>query len=350
VLLSDSGRALLFDFGYDFCTGIPAGTDRASRRPWLYTVAHLKRQFGVDAIDAVLPTHHHDDHVAGCNLLRAVEGTQVWAPAGIAGILEAPWRYELPCLWYDAIAVDRRLPLAEPVRWQEYELSLYPQPGHTRHAVAIAVTVDGQRVLAVGDQFEDDAGGRWNYVYKNGFEAGDYRRAAELYCRLAPDLILPGHFAPLHVEPGYLPDLLARATVLESLHRDLLPAGSEPTVGGVEVHIDPNQAEVAGGQATPFAVVLSQGARGDDLADWERNTEVRASAGEVSVRPVVPRDWRVEPAEARLHLVPGGAARAGFTLVPPAGLPVRRARIAADVTVDGIRLGQCAEALVTVYS
>jgi hypothetical protein len=28
--------------------------------------------------------------------------------------------------------------------------------------------------------------------------------------------------------------------------------------------------------------------------------------------------------------------------------PVRRARIAADVTVDGMRLGQAAEALVTV--
>src|SRR5690606_25923666 len=33
VLLSDSGKALLLDFGYDFEAGLPAGTDRASRRP-----------------------------------------------------------------------------------------------------------------------------------------------------------------------------------------------------------------------------------------------------------------------------------------------------------------------------
>ncbi len=341
VLLSESGRALLIDFGYDFCTGIPAGTDRASRRPWLYTLATLKRQFGVERVDAVLPTHYHDDHVAGFNLLRAVEGCQVWAPEGMADILEEPWRYDLPCLWYDPIPVDRRLPLVEPLHWQEYELTLYPQPGHTRHAVAIAFKVDGRRVLAVGDQFQDDAGGRWNYVYKNGFEAGDYRRAAELYCRLAPDLILPGHFEPLHVEPGYLEDLLARATVLESLHRDLLPAGSEPAGGGLEVHIDPDQAAIPAGLETAFAVVLSQEPpAGSNLA----------LPGEVLVRPVVPRAWRAAPGEVRLSLVPGGTARARFVLVPPAGLTARRARVAADVTVDGVHLGQCAEALVTVVA
>ena len=356
VLLSRSGRALLIDFGYDFCTGIPAGADRASRRPWLYTLPRLKRQFGVEAIDAVLPTHFHDDHVAGFNLLRAVEGSQVWAPESIAGILEEPWRYDLPCLWYDPIPVDRVLPLEEPVRWQEYELTLYPQPGHTRHAVAIAFEVDGRRVLAVGDQFQDGAGARWNYVYKNGFEAGDYRRAAELYCRLAPDLILSGHHEPMPVTPGYLEDLLARATTLERLHRELLPAGSEPAAGGLEVRIDPHQADTPAGQAMPFAVVLSSdGFGGDEGGRGSRASRAPGdgsptSPREVLVRPVAPPGWGVEPAEARLRLGPRGAARAAFVLVPPAGLDVRRARIAADVTVDGERLGQCAEALVTVFA
>src|SRR5690606_30513928 len=34
VLLSHSGKALFIDFGYDFVTGLAAGYDRASRRPW----------------------------------------------------------------------------------------------------------------------------------------------------------------------------------------------------------------------------------------------------------------------------------------------------------------------------
>jgi glyoxylase-like metal-dependent hydrolase (beta-lactamase superfamily II) len=47
VLLSESGKALFLDFGYDFVTGVAAGADRASRRPWLYSLPALKRDFGV---------------------------------------------------------------------------------------------------------------------------------------------------------------------------------------------------------------------------------------------------------------------------------------------------------------
>ncbi|MBN1964809.1 MAG: MBL fold metallo-hydrolase, partial [Anaerolineae bacterium] len=105
VLLSESGRALLIDYGYDFVTGIAAGSDRASRRPWLYTIPKLKSDWGVRHIDAVIPTHFHDDHVAGCNLLRAQEGAQVWAAENFADILARPNEYDLPCLWYDPIPV-----------------------------------------------------------------------------------------------------------------------------------------------------------------------------------------------------------------------------------------------------
>ena len=155
VLLSESGKALIIDYGYDFDTGMAPGFDRASRRPWLYTIARLKADFGVSAITAAVPTHYHDDHVAGLNLLRDVEGTQVWAAANFAAILERPSVYDLPCLWYDPIAVDRVLPLGEPVTWEDYTLTLYPLPGHTLYAVAISFVVDGKRVLATGDQYHE---------------------------------------------------------------------------------------------------------------------------------------------------------------------------------------------------
>jgi glyoxylase-like metal-dependent hydrolase (beta-lactamase superfamily II) len=86
VLLSDSGHALLFDFGYDFVTGQAAGSDRAARRPSLYTIPTLKSDWGVRQIDAVVLTHYHDDHVAGCNLLRSVEGAEVWAAENFADV------------------------------------------------------------------------------------------------------------------------------------------------------------------------------------------------------------------------------------------------------------------------
>src|SRR5690606_11137602 len=109
VLLSESVKALLIDYGYDFIMGLPAATDRASRRPWLYTLPALRQQFGVTSIDVVIPTQFHDDHVAGFNLLRQAEGAQACASDLFAGILENPNDYDLPCLWYDPIRVDRRL-------------------------------------------------------------------------------------------------------------------------------------------------------------------------------------------------------------------------------------------------
>jgi hypothetical protein len=53
-------------------------------------------------------------------------------------------------------------------------------------------------------------------------------------------------------------------------------------------------------------------------------------------------------AEARLSLGASEAGTVGFRLTPPSGLTVRRARVAADVTIGGQPFGQQAEALVTV--
>lgn len=104
----------MVDAGYDFVTGEAAGGDRASKRPWLYALPALKHQFGVTRLDVVLPTHYHDDHMAGMNLLRDSEGTQTWAAESFADILENPLAYNLPCLLYDTIPVDRRLPPGQP--------------------------------------------------------------------------------------------------------------------------------------------------------------------------------------------------------------------------------------------
>ncbi|HWI61582.1 MAG TPA: MBL fold metallo-hydrolase [Symbiobacteriaceae bacterium] len=314
VLLSQSGKALLIDFGYDFMFGPAAGADRASRRPWLYTIPALKQQYGVTQIDAVVPTHYHDDHIAGCNVLRAVEGAQVWAGANFADILEHPADYDLPCLWYDPIPVDRVLPLREPIQWEEYELTLHPLPGHTLHAVAISVVVDGKRVVFVGDQWAGS--GDLNYVYKNRFESSDYLVTAELLQELRPDLLIGGHWDPVQVTPEYLSDLRERGARLAELHHSLLAA--EP----VTVLIQPYQAQTAPGVPVTVTVRVP---------------------GQASVRLVVPAGWSCTPDTAC------GSDEFRFTVVPPlGGGPVRRARIAADVTLGERRLGQIAEALITV--
>ena len=191
VLLSESGAALLLDFGYDLSTGHPHDGERAARRPLLASLDALRRDYGVDRVEAVVPTHYHDDHVAGIGLLRAIEGTEVWAPENVAPVLEQPARYDLPCLWFDPVAVDRRLKLGETVSWHEYELTVHPLPGHTLYAAAIEVEVDGKRVLAIGDQHSTE-GQRdvANYYYRNRFRIDDYVASAELFRRLRPDVLV----------------------------------------------------------------------------------------------------------------------------------------------------------------
>src|SRR5262249_44056236 len=169
VLVSETGSALIVDFGYDLTT-TAVSTERAARRTLLWSLDALKRDHGVERIEAAMVTHYHDDHIAGLNLLREVEGTEVWAPANVAPILEDPSRYDLPCLWFDPIQVDRRLALDTSFRWREYEIGVHALPGHTRYAAAIAIDVDGKRVLFTGDE-QSLEGSRTilNYQYRNRF-------------------------------------------------------------------------------------------------------------------------------------------------------------------------------------
>lgn len=347
VLLSESKKALFFDFGYDFVTGEANGYDRASRRPWLYTIPALKREFGVEKIDVVLPTHFHDDHVAGIELLHRVEKTQVWSAEIFADILEHPSKYDLPCLWYDPIPVDRRLPLDTPIQWEEYTLTLHHLPGHTLYAVAISFEADGTRYLVAGDQYqggENNESVEFNYVYQNLFQAGDYTKSAALYRRLDPQIILTGHWAPFHVPANYFDKLEERGAAIERLHGELL---AQPFGLG---------AEGALAQITPYQIAAQSG------VPFELCAEIRSPLSatcDAVARLIVPEGWRVLDASSpgrsitltgdsvALRLDGQKPQRITFRVMPSIEA-VRRARITVDLTVNNRRFGQQGEALVTV--
>jgi hypothetical protein len=356
VLISDTGKALFIDYGYDSNYGQGADTDRAARRPWLYSLPRLQQDHAVTSIDVAIPTHYHDDHLAGFNLLRQTEGTRVWAADTFADVLEHPLHYDLPCLWYDPIPVDRAIPVGEPFRWEEYELSMHDLPGHTLYAVAIRVDVDGKRIVAMGDQMGDVA---WlyqafqrdvpinemvvgplppprqmNYVYKNRFRIGDYPAGAELLMRLKPDILVYGHWGPGEVDGAYLESMRDRGEELDRLHRELLPL-EEVDFGaeGSGAWIRPYRSDIESGAEVALAVEV--------LNPLHREAEA-------SVRLVAPAGWAVRPSELMVRLPAGASSTLEFCVTPPAGVRVRRARVAADLTVEGRRFGQQAEALITV--
>lgn len=230
--------------------------------------------------------------------------------------------------------MDRRLPLEQPIHWEEYTLTLYHLPGHTYYAVALSFEVDGKRVLAAGDQYQGSEGLKWNYVYHNRFSVDDYRRSAALYTRLNPDIILTGHWGPLRMLPDYYQALEAGGELLERLHRELLP--EEVINVGVE--------EFAA-RIRPYQLSLRAGEPGQLVVEI-RNPADHVTGAEVAL--VGPERWQITPALARVPLPALGSAEVRFQVTPPAGTRLRRARVAADVNLDGRRLGQQAEALIHV--
>jgi glyoxylase-like metal-dependent hydrolase (beta-lactamase superfamily II) len=330
ALLSETGAALIVDWGYDLWTGWPMGGERHHCRPLVQSIAALRRDHGVERVEALVTTHYHDDHVAGANLLRDVEGTEVWAPENVAPILEAPERYDLPCLWVDPIPVDRVLPFGEPVRWHEYELRVHPLPGHTRYAAAIEVEVDGRRVVATGDQQTREASGRMipNYQYRNRFAIDDFVATSELYDRLQPQLLLTGHWQGHEPTAPQFERLAEDGRRIADLHRELLAI---PDAEGVLARIVPYRSTVASGATTEVEVEL-------------RNPFPGAAAASVGL--VLPDGWSCEPERHETTLEPGGQAVVAFALT--VGRDPGRTPVAADVTIGSLTLGAHADALVTV--
>ncbi|MDT0378235.1 MBL fold metallo-hydrolase [Streptomyces sp. DSM 42041] len=339
ALLSDHGTALLLDFGYDLTTGLAGGQDRSSRRPLLASIEALRRNHGIDRVEVALPTHYHDDHVAGFNLLREVHGTEVWSPAHIVPVLQSPQDWDLPCLWYDPIPVDRELLLDAPVEWREYEIGVHGLPGHTLYAAAYSFTADGRRVIATGDQQTTE----WepglkpeilNYQYRNRFRIDDFTRSAELYRSLRPELMISGHWPPFTVTDAYLDMLLDEGRRLARLHREILPHEVDFGAEGFGARVFPYRSVAAAGGELRLEVAVLNPFPGAERAE---------------VHLVAPDGWEVRPDTAWLDLRGHGEAVVEFLLRVPAGTPAtERFRVGADLTVGRMRFGQQAEALVSV--
>lgn len=194
--------------------------------------------------------------------------------------------------------------------------------GHTLYAVAIAFEADGNTVLATGDQQD----GGWidgertevlNFQYRNRFRVDDFVGSALSYRRLAPDLMISGHWEPRKIDDAYLDMLLAKGQELARLHRALLPL-DEVDFGaeGFGARILPYRSQVTAGEALGVEVEVRN--------PFRRRCDLRVGL-------VVPERWQVSPAIREAEAGALGETTVRFSVVAPPGRR-RRARLAANLT------------------
>ena len=337
TIIADYGSGLFFDCGYPSLSHF-AGRFRFSR----HSLHELFTRAGLTAPQVLIPSHYHDDHIAGAPLLQREFGVEVWAHEVFADILRWPFAYNLPCLLSEPLEVSRTLNDGERFRWNDYSFEIAHTPGHTHYASSILMEVDGLRAVVTGDTLHRGALGPLlgGPVYRNRFELDAFARSLEIIREWNPDLLLTGHSGAIQLEPAWLDRALRRAKELSDVLTALVVVPEEAGFA-----LDPHWVRI-----TPYQGSVQPGM----TLEVQVHVTNHASAPAVAkVRLVAPTGWEIVPAVVEMPIDSRQEGSAAFSLTAPATCSVdARHIVCADVQlhVDGEvrRYGPVAEAIVAI--
>jgi glyoxylase-like metal-dependent hydrolase (beta-lactamase superfamily II) len=339
-LISESGKAMVIDYGYYGAMAWPNYPRPYTRRPLLHGLESLKQQFGIERADVVLVSHYHDDHVCGIPQLQRLYSTQCWCPENFADLLEYPERHCFPCDWPVPARIDRRLPLDQTFQWEEYAFHLHPMNGHTRFSALIGFEADGKRFAHTGDQYffmngVDNFANNTrlqNHVYRNGALLDGYDISGRWMLDWRPDVVLNGHQPAMITDEHFFQHIEAWAEDYKRWHQTAMVLGDD------ETHFN---LDSWGGWIWPYRVHLVEPATAS-VRVTVRNPFPHAAS--LEVRLVGPEGWRGSAASLQAE----ARAKVSCELEITPSAPCRRQPFAAELVVDGQSFGQVAEALMTV--
>ena len=197
ALVDADGDAMILDYGFPSWDHF-----LADQRFVAHTMDAFSAEAGVRRVVAAIPSHYHDDHLAGVPWLQREHGAEAWIHESFAAIVSDPARHDLPCLWAEPIQVDRVLADGDLVEHAGARLETFHMPGHTMFAMGLAGTLDGVRVAYTGDNLLAGALSPLRAaapIYRNVLRRDSIRVGVERLMTHEPELLLTGHTGALEV-------------------------------------------------------------------------------------------------------------------------------------------------------
>jgi glyoxylase-like metal-dependent hydrolase (beta-lactamase superfamily II) len=332
ALLADDGRALLLDYGFPSWDHMAADTRFVE-----HSLDELKSVAGLRSVEVVVPSHYHDDHLAGLPWLQQTQNTQAWIFENFAEMVTHPAGYNVPCLLPHPIRVDRALPDRSRVSWDRWTFDVFHMPGHTWWALGLFAEIDGTRVAFTGDNLLQGAVSPLRAaapVYRNKMRSDSIAVGVRRLMEFEPELLLTGHTGALRVDRRMLEDFHGWARQLEGVFRTLVSVPAE-----VDFALDPNFATLY-----PYR---SPARPGDRVRLELRVTNHGARRATARASLVAPPGWSPAPDAGSAEVAAGetGVLRFEVTVPPKAA---GRTVLCAELTLGERRFGQIAEALVDV--
>ncbi len=337
ILSRDGKRALFIDYGAPTFSLFQPATHRFEPGERVRFIHHsldrLMAQYGLQKVEAVIPSHYHDDHINGVPYLQRTMGTEVWAYQNMKEVLEKPGGELIGCVLPDPVRVSRTFADHEKFSWEGIDFEIYYTPGHCDYHMSLFTRMDGKRIAFSGDNL-------WpptfipSLIYRNHVHRTSHQVTARLYMEYRPNILCGGHGLYTNIAPEGYDLFMQNAEKLTRIFGELLP--EESGVLGIEpswIQIFPYQLAGKPGAALSGEVRIQ--------GPLPRNARVEYSW-------VLPEGWQAEPARDAAEAAEGKRVTRPFRLTIPGSYRFTHPKqaIALDVVLDGKALGQVTEAVV----
>ncbi|MFN8526633.1 MAG: MBL fold metallo-hydrolase [Chloroflexota bacterium] len=332
ALTADDGRALLLDYGFPSWDHFSCDLRFVE-----HSLDELRAVAGLTKVEAVIPSHYHDDHLAGLPYLQQEHGVQAWIFENFVDIVENPRGYNIPCLIPHPIRVDRSLRDGGSFEWEGYNFDVFHMPGHTWWALGMFGVVDGIRIAFTGDNLLAGTISPLRAaapIYRNRMLVDSIAVGVERLMDYKPELLLSGHTGAIPITRKMLEDFHTWARDMSDAWVKLVSVPDE-----VNFALDPGFATLYPYRSSPSAGV----AQPIELRVFNHSPRDESLRAELAL----PAAWSCSPRAVELNAPAGTETRVSFRVSPPADARGRHV-ICADVTLGARRFGQVCEAIVDV--